>query len=148
MISMQLHSLDILLFFLLKGDYQKSNVSFHIFFHNFLNISISTFILCLIYRNFRICNYFLLKINISGAINVSVRLGIKKIYRKMLKFSFSCPFLQAVQKDKFFAPLQAQSRGCPFQGQSDGLATVFTLCNEQQLHFILTQLQLQQSCDY
>ena len=86
MISMQLHSLDILLFFLLKGDYQKSNVSFHIFFHNFLNISISTFILCLIYRNFRICNYFLLKINISGVINVSVRLGVKKFIGKCYNF--------------------------------------------------------------
>ena len=81
MISMQLHSLDILLFFLLKGDYQKSHVSFHIFFHNFLNISISTFILCKIYRNFRICNYFLLKI-----INVYVRLGVKKFIGKCYNF--------------------------------------------------------------
>ena len=45
----------------------------------FSNIGFSVSISCKIYLSFRIWHYFVLKINISGATNVFVALGIKKL---------------------------------------------------------------------
>ena len=44
------------------------------------------------FRRFQICNYFLLKINISEAINIFVKLGIKIFFRKMFKTFFLLSF--------------------------------------------------------
>ena len=60
-------------------------------------MGIGTSILCKIYRSFRIYNYFLIKINISGAINVFVTLGIKKL-RENVNIFLLLPFLSSSLK--------------------------------------------------
>ena len=82
-------------FFIKLGSQQSNGKKKRRFFSN---ICISTYILCKIYRSLQIYNYFLIKISISGAINVFVIIGIKAFKKilKNVKIFFFCLFLPAV----------------------------------------------------